>query len=84
MDPTACLRRILDATSRKDFAEACEDLAAWLDKGGFKPSLVGARYVPGIGTAWSLLSPAPGRFRGWTLVRWDYDGSPARTWKLEA
>ena len=42
MDPTACLRRILEAYDDQDFgemADACEDLQGWLWKGGFAPVL---------------------------------------------
>lgn len=45
MDPTACLARILRALESDDRAEACEaleDLATWLKRGGFMPSVPAA------------------------------------------
>ena len=40
MDPDAALKRINDALDHPlaaDAADACEDLRAWLDRGGFEP-----------------------------------------------
>jgi len=42
MDPDACVRRINSALGCGDYDEAkaaCADLADWLDKGGFPPSV---------------------------------------------
>lgn len=38
MDPDACLRRIADATDRRERSDACEDLFQWLKRGGFEPA----------------------------------------------
>lgn len=43
MDPNACFRRILDAIADQDIDEYCAafaDLAAWLERGGFAPTVV--------------------------------------------
>ena len=43
MDPQACLRRLLDAIQNQDRDEiqyACEDLAEWIAKGGFLPTML--------------------------------------------
>jgi hypothetical protein len=40
MDPNACLARVLEAVRTRDSDElrtAANDLADWLDKGGFQP-----------------------------------------------
>lgn len=37
MDPQACLERINDAETVNEGVDACEDLQAWLDSGGFEP-----------------------------------------------
>lgn len=37
MDPTACLRRIEDADTKREERDACEDLQSWLRCGGFQP-----------------------------------------------
>jgi hypothetical protein len=41
VDPDACLQRILDAFTAKEwgeFEDAVDDLAHWLDLGGFRPT----------------------------------------------
>jgi len=48
MDPNACLKRIEDAVSDRDweeFHDAHRDLEEWLDKGGFKPNLYSERMM---------------------------------------
>ncbi len=71
MDPNAWLARIITAAAaddRDEFSAACEDLAEWLRKGGFPPTIPeGMRYIPGTGTAWMILSPTPAD-PGWWLV----------------
>lgn len=37
MDPTACLRRIEHADTKREERDACEDLQNWLLSGGFQP-----------------------------------------------
>ena len=42
MDPTACVKRLLDAWKDDEFDEvcyACVDLASWLDGGGCVPTM---------------------------------------------
>ncbi len=88
MDPTACLKRIISASriDRDEYSDACEDLAGWLKRGGFKPTLPkDLAYIPGTGTLWSLLSPAAWSIAKdkWTLVRWNVDGSINSSYLLE-
>ncbi len=85
MDPNETLRIILSTGDRHTFAVACEDLADWLNRGGFKPSIPpDIHYVPGTGTLWSLLSPNVGDdIDVWTLAHYDYNGRRIGTWRLE-
>ena len=87
MDPTACLRRIIEASRGNDRAEyvsACEDLAGWLRRGGFKPELPAElRYIPGTGTPWRVLSPASDEYTVWTLVRYGTRGECLEAYPLE-
>src|SRR5262245_39264439 len=87
MDPTACLRRIVEASRRDktEYMEACEALASWLDAGGFKPDLKAAgltKRIPGAGTQWAVWDPAPGTER-WELVHYDHRGTRLASWELE-
>lgn len=54
MDPTACLRRIGDATQGAELADACADLRLWLRNGGFPP-------------AWSASLEGTRRYRRWCM-----------------
>jgi hypothetical protein len=60
MDPQACFERILDAIENQDadeFTGAFEDLANWLQRGGFPPvvrSLGEARYAVGPSHNWQF------------------------------
>lgn len=73
MDPNACLARLIAAAkeNRDEYVAACEDLADWLRRGGFAPTVPeGTKYIPGTNTAWSLVSPADDQYKVWTLVRY--------------
>ena len=87
MDPTACLRRIIEASRGNDRAEyvaACEDLAGWLRRGGFKPEIPATMsYIPGTGTPWRVLSPAPDEHTVWTLIRYGTRGECLEAYPLE-
>lgn len=76
MDPNAALARIIEAEDGETFRGACSDLAAWLRGGGFRPSSIpaGARFMPGYGTEWSLLSPHSDTGGMWALARYDGQG----------
>ena len=104
MDPQAALQRIIDAVkiedvveARVEFAEACDDLADWLRRGGFAPVVpAGTKYIPGTGTLWALFPPdwalfSPGwkmyfpsdRFLTWTLRRYSYNGDRLEVFALK-
>lgn len=63
MDPTACVQRILDArdaNNQDEFDSAWADLAEWLTKGGFPPTvntLNETRYIggPNHGRYWAIM-----------------------------
>lgn len=43
MDPVATLRKLLDALDTRDAQDAydaCSDLAEWIDRGGYLPTVV--------------------------------------------
>jgi hypothetical protein len=87
MDPSACLRRIIEASksreTRMEYEEACEDLAAWLAGGGFKPAIPeGMKYIPGTGTAWAIWSPIAGGDAVWALVRFSVTGTVQEAYAL--
>lgn len=85
MDPNATLTRIILESSRDKhaYAEACEDLAQWLARGGFKPTIPpGMRYIPGTGTRWAVWSPA-GDFPVWTLAHYDARGMFVAAYPLQ-
>lgn len=76
MDPQACLERVLQAWDYGDgeeFTYACEDLAQWLDRGGFVPTMpsnpFGDRVVRARCRTWGFQRIA----NIWHLVRY---GSP--------
>jgi hypothetical protein len=98
MDPNACLARILAAVSvtsrtlsrdemddlRREFAEACADLADWLRRGGFKPTLpADMRWIPGTGTRWKVLSPNYDTDGHWVLRHYDYRGETQESFVLD-
>jgi hypothetical protein len=86
MDPNETLHRILAAIEIGDveeYVEACEDLADWMDKGGFAPTVPeGMTYIPGTGTCWVILSPLgfPGSDNRWALVRYNDAGMRVKTY----
>ena len=87
MDPNETLRLIVEAARAGDkdaYVQACDDLAEWLERGGFRPTVPeGTTYIPGTGTRWVLLSPLPkDRARSWELVRYDVDGGRVETHQL--
>jgi len=93
MDPQTCLERILEAISERDLTEfhyACADLAEWLGRGGFPPTMpterLGSRYVVGkkrwqpvrsfLTDRWGIQSVDPYNVKGgWELVK---IGDPVR------
>lgn len=85
MDPSACLRRIIDASlnDRDEYIEACDELGTWLRAGGFKPLLPDdMRYIPGTNTPWSVMSPIYASDK-WQLVHWAFDGRKLEAYDLE-
>jgi hypothetical protein len=98
MDPNACLARILAAAAvtsrtlsrdelddlRREFTEACEDLADWLRRGGFKPTIpADMRWIPGTGTRWSVLSPGTTTHGRWVLRHYDCRGNTQESFVLD-
>ena len=87
MDPNACLARIIRLArenDREEFPHACKDLAEWLSRGGFKPTIPpGMRYIPGTGTDWAILSPAPDGVEVWTLRHYGSRGQTIGSYPLE-
>ena len=82
MDPNATIRELMDCQDAKRGAELCEALASWLNKGGFKPDMSTARYWPGTGTRWAILSPQYDTGDRWVLVNYTHKGERLREWTL--
>jgi hypothetical protein len=87
MDPNACLARIIEAskgTDRTEYACACEELADWLRRGGFKPTIpADMRWIPGTGTRWSVLSPGTTTHGRWVLRHYDCRGNTQESFVLD-
>lgn len=87
MDPDKTLRMIVEFARAGDvdaYILACEDLAEWIERGGFRPTVPeGTRFIPGTGTPWSLSSPVA-EVPFWRLVCWNRDGAADKTFRLDA
>lgn len=99
MNPDACMQRLLNAIEdqdREECAAATDDLAAWLDKGGFPPRFKSAwagtvkcskfgeprRYLR-LGAHNAIMTVDPNSDKdGWVWVRYNAAGDAVARYKL--
>lgn len=83
MDPNATLRAIFAATDKAEAIELCEALAGWLRGGGFAPTVTpDAKYWPGTGTSYAVLSPGYDTGGVWMFVRYNQKWDRIEGWIL--
>lgn len=82
MDPQATLLLIYASTDADEAAEHCENLATWLRRGGFAPTIPAdeGRW-PGTNTDYAILCPHDDTDNAWLFARY-VCGERAEWWAL--